>query len=92
MTKNMTAEFIEVNLDADAKGLILELAGFLCDETSLADLKNGRKKWIRFKPHVLPEVIGELSYHFNHSKRGALLDFLDELIEHLEGALSDARR
>lgn len=93
ITKTTTAEFIEVDLHADEKELVLELAGFfVVDEVTKADLKNGRKKWIRFKPHVVSEVIGELSYHYNRCKSAAKSELLDALISHLENALSAASR
>lgn len=66
---NSTAEFVEVDLHAEEKKFILELAGFLVgDEVTQADLKNGRKKWIRFSPYVISELVGELSYHYNRSR------------------------
>lgn len=90
---NLAVEFIDVDLHADEKKLILELAGFwVTDETTLADLKNSRKKWIRFKPDVVSEVIGELSYHYNRCKSAARSELLDALIGHLENALSASRR
>ena len=90
---NLAVEFIDVDLHADEKKLILELAGFwVTDETTLADLKNSRKKWIRFKPDVVSEVIGELSYHYNRCKSAAKSELLDALIGHLENALSASRR
>jgi hypothetical protein len=89
ISKNTTAEFIEVDLHADEKQLVLELARFwITDEVTQADLKNGRKKWIRFRPHAVPEVIGELSYHFNRCKSAAKSELLDGLIGHFENALS----
>ena len=43
---NSTTEFIDVDLHANEKKLILELAGFwVTNETTLADFKNARKKW-----------------------------------------------
>jgi hypothetical protein len=90
---NLAVEFIDVDLHADEKKLILELAGFwVTDETTQADLKNGRKKWIRFKPDVVSEVIGELSYHYNRCKSAAKSELLDALIGHLENALLASRR
>ena len=84
-----TAEYIEVDLRAYQKKLVLAHAGFLVeDEATQADLKNGRKKWIRFKPDVISDVISELTYHFNHCNSDAKSDLLDELISHLESALS----
>ena len=77
---NGKAEFIEVDLRADEKKLILELAGFwVTDETSLADLRNPRKKWIRFNPFVVSELIGELSYHYNRCTNAARSELLDAL-------------
>lgn len=90
---NSTAEFVEVDLHAEEKKLILELAGFLVvDEVTQADLKNGRKKWIRFRPYVISELIGELSYHYNRSRSAYKSELLDALIGHLEVALSASRR
>jgi hypothetical protein len=90
---NSSDEFIEVDLHADEKKLILELAGFwVTDETTQADLKNGRKKWIRFRPHVVSDVIGELSYRYNRCRSAYKSQLLDELISHLEVTLSASRR
>jgi len=90
---NSTAEYIEVDLRAYQKKIVLEHAGFLVeDETTQADMKNGRKKWIRFRHDVVPEVIGELSYHYNRCKSAAKSELLDELIIHFESALSASRR
>ena len=89
---NSSIEFIAVDLHANEKKLILELGGFwVTDETTQADLKNSRKKWVRFTPYVVSELIGELSYHCNRCKSAAKAELLDELICHLESALS-ARR
>ena len=86
-------EFIEVDLEADEKKLILELGGFwVMDETTQADLKNGRKKWIRLRAHVLSELIGELSYHYNRCRNARKAERLDELICHLEIALAASGR
>lgn len=90
---NSTTEFIDVDLHASEKKLILELAGFwVTDETTQADLKNGRKKWVRFEPYVVSELIGELSYHYNRCKSATKSELLDALISHLENALSASRR
>ncbi|NMQ26323.1 hypothetical protein E4Q23_00200 [Candidatus Accumulibacter phosphatis] len=90
---NSAVEFIEVDLDADEKKLILELAGFwVMDETTQADLKNGRKKWVRLRLHVVSELIGELSYHCNRCRNARKAERLDELICHLEIALSAGGR
>ena len=81
----MKNEYIEVDLDKTEKQAILKYASFfVTDEITNADLLNKRKKWIRFNRHSLPDVIGELSYHFNRSKSNELFYFLDELIDHLE--------
>lgn len=88
ISKNPTAEFIEVDLHADEKELVLELAGFLIvDEVTQADLTNGRRKWIRFRPYVVSQIIGELSYHCNRSKSAAKSERLDALSSHFENAL-----
>lgn len=90
---NSTTEFIDIDLYPNEKKLILELAGFwVTDETTQADLNNGRKKWVRFKPYVVSELIGELSYHYNRCKSAAKSELLDALISHLENALSASRR
>ena len=90
---NSSDEFIEVDLHTHEKKLILELAGFwVTDETSLADLRNPRKKWIRFNPFVVSELIGELSYHYNRCRNAYKSELLDELISHLEVTLSASRR
>ena len=81
----MANEYIEVDLDKVEKQAILKYASFfVTDAITNADLLNKRKKWIRFNRHALPEVIGELSYHFNRCKSNELFYFLDELIDHLE--------
>ena len=81
----MAKEYIEVDLTQDEKAGILKYAGFfVMDETTKADLSNGRKKWIRFSGYELSNIIGELSYCFNRCKDDSLFDFLDELISHLE--------
>jgi hypothetical protein len=88
-----TTKFVEIDLHANEKKLILELAGFwVTDETTQADLHNARKKWVRFEAHVVSEVIGELSYHYNRCKSAGKSELLDALISHLENALSTSRR
>lgn len=90
---NGAGEFIAVDLHAEEKKLILDLGGFwVKDETTQADLKNSRKKWIRFRPHVFSELIGELSYHCNRCRNAYNRGLLDALIDHLEGTLFDSRR
>lgn len=90
---NNTTDYIEIDLHAHEKKLILELAGFwVTDETTRGDFSNSRKKWVRFKPHVASELIGELSYHCNRCKSAAKSELLDALISHLENALSASRR
>jgi len=89
MSVNGKAEFIEVDLHADEKKLILELADlWVRDETTQADLRNGRKKWIRFRRDVFSEVIGELSYHCNRCRNAYQLERLDTLIDHLESVVA----
>lgn len=84
-----TTELMDVDLAGYQKKLILELAGFfVTDEITLDDLKNSRKKWIRFKPQVVSDVIGELSYRYNRCKSTNQSEILDELISHLEFTLS----
>ena len=86
-------EVIEVDLHTDEKKLILDLAGiWVSDETTQADLKNRRKKWIRFRRDVYSEVIGELCYHCNRCRNAYKLQLLDTLIDHLEITLSASRR
>ncbi len=93
IAKNTSVEFIEVELHADEKELILQLAGFLVmDEVTQSDLKNGRKKWIRFRSYAVSQIIGELSYHCNRSKSAAKSELLDALSCHFENALSAGRR
>ena len=90
---NVKTEFIEIDLHGDEKKLILDLACFwVTDETSLADLRNPRKKWIRFNPLVVSEVIGELSYHYNRCRNAARSELLDALISHLENVLAASQR
>lgn len=81
-------EYIEVDLYQEQKKLILKLATmFVQDEVTQADLKNGRKKWIRIRKYAISEIAGELSYYFNRNKNAGQSEFLDELIEHLESIL-----
>lgn len=90
---NGKTELIAIDLHPDEKKLILDLAGFwVTDETSLADLRNPRKKWIRFNPSVVSELIGELSYHYNRCRNAARSELLDALISHLENVLSASQR
>ena len=49
----MSIEIVEVDLTKEEKASILELAEFvICDDNTKADLRNGRKKWIRFTSMV----------------------------------------
>lgn len=81
----MEKNFIEVDLNSTEKRLIMELASFyVFNEITLSDLKNGRKKWIRFNAYTITDVIGELSYHFNRCNNMRKSEILDELICHLE--------
>ncbi len=80
--------YIEIDLQPDEKRLILELASFFVrDELTQADLKNGRKKWIRFRQHAISEIVGELSYHCNRSRSVYQSELLDALIGHIEASL-----
>lgn len=93
IAKTSIAEFIEVDLHVKEKKLVLELAGFLVvDEVTQADLKNDRKKWIRFRSYAVSQIIGELSYHCNRSKSVAKSERLNALCCHFENALSAAGR
>ena len=69
---NSAPEFVEVDLHSAEKKLIRELASFYVrDEVTQADLANGRKKWVRFRPSTIDEIIGELSYHYNRCRSAA---------------------
>ena len=88
-----TIKFTEIDLHPDEKKLILKLAPFfVTDKVTLADLKNARKKWIRFHTAAVDDIIGELSYHYNRSRSAYQSEQLDELINHLENALSVSRK
>ena len=90
---SITIKFTEIELHADEKKLILKLAHFyVTDEVTLADLKNARKKWIRFHTGTVDSIIGELSYHYNRSRSTYQSEQLDELISHLETALSASKK
>ena len=79
------SSYIEIDLDKEEKQAILKHANFfIMDKITKADLENNRKKWIRFKQDNLPEIIGELSYHFNRCKSDYQFHLLDQLIMHLE--------
>ncbi len=81
----MTNEYIEVDLDKEEKLAVLKYASFFVSNAAThKDLLNKRKKWIRFKPHSLTDVISELSYHFNRCKSDDQFCFLDQSISHLE--------
>ena len=88
-----TIKFTEIDLHPDEKKLILKLAPFfVTDNATLADLKNARKKLIRFGTAAVNEIIGELSYHYNRSRSAYQSEQLDELISHLENALLVSRK
>ena len=90
---NNKPEFIEIDLNAYEKKLILDLAGFwVTNEVTQADIKNSRKKWIRFTPYEVAKIIGELSYHYNRCRSASKSALLDGLIVHLECAISAHRR
>lgn len=81
----MAKQYVNVDLSQDEKEAIIKHANFMVsDEITKGDLQNKRKKWIRFTPSELTEVIGELSYYFNRSKDNYQFYFLDQLISHLE--------
>lgn len=81
----MPAEFIKIDLENDEKAAIVKYADFFVTESvTKQDLANKRKKWIRFKPDDVSQIIGELAYHFNRCEDDELFYFLDELICHLE--------
>lgn len=80
-----TSTYIEINLQPEDKSLLLYLAASLIDDpTTLADLRNGRRRWIRFTHQTIFYLVGELSYQFNSGKNVAQLEVLDELIGALE--------
>ena len=81
----MAENYIEVDLESYQKKAILKYASFfVMDENTKADLSNGRKKWIRFPPTTITNIIGELSYYFNRTTSDNVFYLLDELICHLE--------
>lgn len=81
----MTERFIEVELDNEQKAMVLKYADFfVTHETTKADLKNKRKKWIRFQPYYLSQIIGELCYYFNRCEDDDEFHRLDRLISELE--------
>lgn len=81
----MEKKFIEIDLNQEQKEAILAYASFfLMDEITKNDLLNKRKKWIRFNPNYISNIIGELVYQFNQCKNDYLFFQLDELISHLE--------
>jgi hypothetical protein len=81
----MSKDFIAVDLDSEQKAIVLDKASFyIFDDETKADLKNKRKKWIRFKKTTITEIIGELSYYYNRSTDHNESMLLDELILHLE--------
>ncbi|TAN51703.1 MAG: hypothetical protein EPN21_05930 [Methylococcaceae bacterium] len=77
--------YIEVDLTPGEKKLVMEFAPwFIMDPVTQMDLKNPRKKWIRFKAGAIYEVIGELSYHCNRCRSVYKQDMLDALASHFE--------
>ena len=85
--------YIEVELVASEKKLILESAVFcLHDAETLNDLSNRRKTWVAFSPFELNGVIGELSYLCNRTQNLAKAERLDALACHLEYALSRLKK
>ncbi len=83
--QKMATEYIEIDLTQAQKMAVLKYAGVCVFGGVISqDLKDKRKKWIRFEPFNITDVIGELTYHLNRSNDDATIDFLDELICHLE--------
>ena len=81
----MTDDYIELDLSNGEKEAILEHASFfVTDDITKADLSDKRKKWIRFEPYAISQIIGELSYVFNRCTDNYKFDLLDQLICHLE--------
>lgn len=80
----MTTEYVKVDLNNEQKERVLEHASYLLSETTKADLNNKRKKWIRFQPHFLGSIIGELCYYFNRCEDDYEFYILDSLISNLE--------
>jgi len=81
----MKKNYVEIDLDNVQKTAILKYAGFfIMDATTKKDLTNKRKKWVRFSPSSVSDIIGELAYHFNRTKSDNVFHLLDELICHLE--------
>jgi len=81
----MPEKYISVDLDPDEKEVILKHASFLISSSiTQKDLANKRVKWVRFLPHTITAVIGELSYHFNRTKSDYQFHLLDRLICNLE--------
>lgn len=81
----MNEKYIEIDLDNTQKAAIIKYANFfITDAVTKTDLVNKRKKWIRFTPYALSQIIGELSHYFNKTSSNSTFHFLDELICHLE--------
>ncbi len=84
----MSIKYIEIDLTNDEKEAILNHSGFIItSDITKNDLSNKRKKWIRFNPTSLPDIIGELSYKCNRSRNDYEVFFLNDLACHLEGLL-----
>lgn len=81
----MPTKFIKVDLNNDEKKAVLKYAEFvILHKETKEDLANQKKKWIRFDPYTLQQVIGELAYRFNRTRSDTTFYFLDNLINHLE--------
>ena len=81
----MNPLYTEIDLDNYQKAAILKYANFfVTDANCKKDLNNKRKKWVRFQPADISQIIGELSYHFNRTNDDDIFYLLDELICHLE--------
>ena len=80
----MSNEYIKINLDLEQKEAILKYTFLMENEVTIEDLESTRSKWVRFEHADLVDVMGELSSLSNESEDEKLVDFLDELIDHLE--------
>jgi hypothetical protein len=85
MTEDYVEEYLDISLDAFSKKTILKNLEFIIlDENTINDLKNKRKKWVRFTTFDLNQTIGELNHVLVHSRSKQQIDFLAMLISDLE--------
>ncbi len=80
----MPIKYTEVDLTRYEKVLVLEYASFYIEGITVRDLKNDRKKWIRFETNTLNDIISELCYYYNRCTKADLSYALEELSGHLE--------